>query len=482
MKRILLLLCFGVMLTGCKNDFDNFKDKAAAYAKSDKYINREELDKLKNEIALLSDDRAFKKFYTDDAIDEVKLIEFLEHEGYPVKLAPAINHKQDSVNVYLENSGSMFGYVNGDTEYKDALTELLVQLGSIYGKKDIHLYFINTKIYPIAFDGNVAQYPGTLSPDKLKVAGDINSSDINDIYRQVIDKTPEKTISIILSDCIYSVSGDDTAGKLEMQKSLTKDVFQDSNISTLVAKLNSGFTGYYYPKNNTKQKLSNQSRPFYISVLGQAGAMGFFYNNIHFQPNFKGYENKVFLSSAYNNQAVYHTIVNTATSTGFRPVREFSDSGSVRGMEDIAVNDRDGKAFTFAIAIDMATVPAEEDVVKDPRSYSITKGNYKITGIELYNPKLLKPASVNIINKAGRHPTHIINFVSTGTNYTDLEFALKNEIPQWVRATSTNDDTDIKSLGTKTFGFNYLIEGINEAGKKEAVADDYFKIIIKINQ
>jgi hypothetical protein len=479
-KLLLVLLIVSFVFTGCKNDFDVFKEKAEGFVKSDKHIDKEELEKLKSEVALFSNDRAFKRFYTADAIDENKLVDFLENQGWKVILAPQVTYEQDIINVYLENSGSMFGYVSGETGYKDALTELLVQLGSIYGKKNIHLYFINTKIYPIDFEGNVAQYPSTLSPNKFKVVGDINSSDINEIYRKIIAKTPEKTISILLSDCIYSASGDDTADKLGRQKSLTKDVFQDSDISTLVVKLNSAFNGVYYPKNNTKQKI-NQSRPYYISVLGSAGALGYFYNNVKFQPDFKGYEDRVFLSSAYNDQSVYHTLVTTHNSTGFRPVREFSDSGSVRGMEDITTNDRDGKPFTFSIAVDLISVPVEENVAINPLSYNIRKGDYKITGIERYNPKLLKSSSVNLINKSGKQPTHIINFSATTANYSDLEFELKNEIPQWVYAASTNDDTNVKNLGAKTFGFKYLIEGINEAHQTDAAPSSYFKINIKIN-
>lgn len=478
--KLLLVLIVSFVFIGCKNDFDAFKEKAEGFAKSDKHIDNEELENLKREVALFSNDRAFKRFYTTYAIDENKLVDFLKNQGWKVLLAQQINYEQDSVNVYLENSGSMFGYVSGETGYKDALTRLLVELGSIYVKKNIHLHFINTKIHPIRFQGNVAQYPGTLTPNKFKLVGDINSSDINEIYRQIIVKTPQKTISILLSDCIYSASGDDTAGKLERQKSLTKDVFQDTGISMLIVKLNSVFNGVYYTKNNTKQKI-NQSRPYYISVLGSAGALGYFYNNVKFQPDFKGYEDKVFLSSAYNDQSVYHTLITTHNSTGFRPVREFSDSGSVRGMEDITTNDRDGKPFTFSIAVDLINVPVEENVAINPGSYIITKGDYKITGVERYNPKLLKPASVSLINKSGKQPTHIINFSATTANYSDLEFELKNEIPQWIYAASTNDDTNVKAMGAKTFGFKYLIEGINEAYQTDAAPGSYFKINIKIN-
>jgi len=468
------------MLTGCKNDFDHFEDMAAAFAKSDGSINAKELNSLKDEIKLFADDRAFKKFYINGGVDEAKVLDYLKINGYQTKFPKGTDPKKSTINVYIENSGSMFGYVSGDTNYKDALTELLVQLGSTYSKKQVHLFFVNTKIYPIAFDGNVAQYPGTLSPDKMKIVGDVTSSDINDIYRQILEKTPKNTVSILLSDCIYSLSGDqDTAGKLERQKSLTKDVFQDSGITTLVAKLNSSFNGFYYPKNNIKQKLVNQARPYYISVLGSGEAVGFFYNNIDFNTNFKGYENKVVLSPETQNSDLYYTVVNTNTSSGFRPIRELSDASSVKGIEDVEVNERNGGKFTFSIAVDMHNVPAEEDVIIDAANYSVTD-DYSIA-ISKYGEKNLKPNSIQQIAKSGATPTHLITVTAKTAKYPDLKIALKKQIPKWVYNTSTTDDTNIKALGSKTFGFKYLLEGISEATESKTSSKNYFEINIKIN-
>ncbi|MES2487456.1 MAG: hypothetical protein V4581_16105 [Bacteroidota bacterium] len=479
-KLLTLLLFTSLIFTGCKTDLDVFNDTATGFAQSDKHINQEEFNKLKTEVDLFADDRAFKKFYAAGVLDEIKLIEHLKSLGFEVRLAPVTNHKNDIVNVYIENSGSIFGYANGDTEYKTALTELLVHTGSIYGKKNISLHFINTRIYPVTFKGNVAQYPRTLTPEKLKV-GDIYSSDINEILRLIIEKTPKNTISILISDCIYSISGDeDTTGKLEIQRSLTKDVFQGNDITTIIAKFNSLFNGYYYPKNNIKQK-TVQPRPYYISVLGAPGSTGFFYNNINIR-KLKGYQNQVVLSSAYNKQSVYHTVLSTNNSSGFRPIRKFSDGGSVGGMEDIQAGDRDGKVFTFSVAVDMSSIPVEEDVATNPNSYTITAGNYKIKKITPYTEIGLKSASVNLIKKSGKTPTHIIHFEATTKQYTDLEFSLKNEIPKWIYDSSTNDDTDVNNLGSKTFGFKYLIEGISQAYQKEAKPVSYFKINIKINQ
>ncbi len=63
-KLLLILLIVSFVFTGCGGDLEAFEEKAEGFAQSDKHINREELEKLKSEVALFSNNRAFKKFYT----------------------------------------------------------------------------------------------------------------------------------------------------------------------------------------------------------------------------------------------------------------------------------------------------------------------------------------------------------------------------------------------------------------------------------
>lgn len=478
-KLLIALLFVSFVVTGCGDDYDDFMDKAAGFAKSNGAIDTKELELLKEEVALYSTDRKFQKLCTSGKPDEVKLIKVLKAKGFKLKLLPVIDHNKDTVNLYIENSGSMFGYVNGDTQYKDALTELLVQLGSKYGKQNIRLHFINTKIYPIAFEGNPAQYPGTLNPNVFKSVGDINSSDINDIYRQIIEKTDAKTVSLLVSDCIYSVTGDDIARKLEIQKSLTKDAFHGhDNLAATIVKLNAAFNGTYYTKNKTRANCVNNLRPYYITVLGTADALSHFNSNINLKP-LNGYENKFTVVPGNPDVEPYYTVVNTANSSGFRPIRDLSGAGFIHGIEDVEVNERNGKRFTFSVAMDLSEIPAEDNVKVLASGYSADGYDISITP---YNPGELKPSSVQQISKSGYRPTHLITFTAKADKFTDAKLALKKAIPGWVYKTSTNDDTNLKSGDGKTFGFKYLVEGINEAARDKADSDNYFNITIKINQ
>lgn len=474
-KLLILLLCF--TLLSCKNEFDSFNDKAEIFNKSDKSINEKEFEQLKEDALLSSKDRAFKRFFTNDKLDEIKLKKYLKEKGFVLKWKE-VNHKNDVINVYLENSGSMFGYVNGDTEYKDALTELLVQLGELYGKKKIHLNFVNTGIYPLEFEGNVAQYPQSLNPSVFRNFGDVSNSNLNDIFRQILENSTDNTVSILVSDLIYSVSGEDTSGKLEIQKSLTKDAFQgNKDVATVLLQMTSKFNGDYYTKQPSKIKLSNKQRPYYILATSTTGNVNYFNKNIDLK-KCKGYQNKFVITPENYSQGIYYSVVTTAKSTsGFRPTREFSDASSIKGIEDIEVNKRNGDKFSFTIAINMANIPVEEEFIKNTENYAID--GYSIS-IADYNEKLLKPNSLQMINKSGVTPTHLITLTATTAKHQDVTLLLKRKMLKWVYECSTTDDTTIDKLGGKTFGFNYLVEGINEALPKE-ISDNYFDIQVKIN-
>ena len=62
--------------------------------------------------------------------------------------------------------------------------------------------------------------------------------------------------------------------------------------------------------------------------------------------------------------------------------------------------------------------------------------------------------------------THVLVFSTQGNNLNDLQVALKKQTPAWVQQTSSTNDTAIKqdqAEQDKTFGFRYLVAGVEEA-------------------
>lgn len=389
------------------------------------------------------------------------------------------------VNVYIENSGSMLGYINGNTEFKTDIRELLTLLKFNYGDKNVNLSFINSKIYPITTINKI-DYITNLTPSIFKV-GDIFHSNINEVFKQVLNKTSKNTISILISDCIYSVNGN--ADDLSVQKTGTKDVFLtkskgEFNISTSFIKLNSRFNGTYYDMNNGKHKINDEMRPYYMVLMGSDVALNDITSKFDFSSEkMKGYQNKVVLSSNNYSKQIYYTLVNTKNDIGrYRIFREASTKDAEKGMENIELNNRSDGNFTFSIAVDLSLVPAEADYSLNKNNYKVTEGNYKIKSIQKFNTKLLSPTSLSLLEKNNKKPTHLITFEATTKNFTNLKCKLENKIPDWINLTSTENDTNLDSSNNKTFGLKYLIEGISEANQIiNPKSIDFFEMNLTIN-
>ncbi len=399
-------------------------------------------------------------------------------ENVPVMLTNPV------VNVYIENSGSMFGYINGDTEFKTDVRELLTLLKFHYSDKNVHLSFINSKIHHINTNDKIS-FITNLTPSTFKV-GETFKSEMNNVFKQILDKTNRNTISILVSDCIYSVDG--LANSLNVCKTGTKDAFLTKskggfNISTAIVELNSKFNGIYYDMNNDKHKLNNEMRPYYMILMGSDLALNDISSKVDFpKTQMEGYQNKLVLTSNNYSNKIYYTIVNALSDNGrYKTLRDASTKESIKGMKDIQLNNSGKGNFTFSVAIDLRNVPVENAYAKSINNYQIKGGNYKIKSIQEYNSKLLKPNALPILQNNKKSPTHIITFEATTKNFTDLKCVLKNKIPDWVNLTTTEVDTNINSNKNKTFGFKYLIEGISEANQIiNPNSKDYFEINITI--
>lgn len=491
MKKLFRYLALTLLLTAisCGDEYDVFEDSVTEYSKTDSKITLDELNELSNIIKPFYDERKFKKFFTNGNFDEAKLILFLEKKGDNVeKRAEVDNSKDYFVNVYIENSGSMNGYVEGNTEFKGAIRDLLVMLKYYYDEKNLNVNFINSSIYPTNIHGDIVNFSKSLNAKTFKV-GDTFSSNLNNIFNQILTKTSKNTISILLSDCIYSIVGSKTEDLLSDQKSLTKDAFltkfkNKEPLSTTIVKLNSQFNGTYYDKVNKKTELKNTLRPYYMTIMGSEKVMTQFNSNIELSKNkVEGFENKYNLTLKDYSKDVYYSVINSKEDSGrYKPDRAYKSNEAIHGIEDVSIIIRNSSNFIFSVALDLSNIPIEESYIINKSNYSITEGNYKIKAIYKFDKNQIGPSSINMLSKAKVTPTHYIVFESTTPNFTNLAFTLNKQIPKWVYTTSTNDDTNILKSPDSTFGIKYLIEGISEAYQTESKNNKFLELTINIKK
>ncbi|MDR3093329.1 MAG: hypothetical protein LBU62_01635, partial [Bacteroidales bacterium] len=104
----------------------------------------------------------------------------------PLKDTPTVKETLETpsvkpvVNVYIENSGSMDGYVKGVTEFENAVYNYLSDI-MISGVSDsLNLFYINSEI--IKYGSDIADFIEKLEPTTFKArGGNRGTSDIANV-------------------------------------------------------------------------------------------------------------------------------------------------------------------------------------------------------------------------------------------------------------------------------------------------------------
>jgi hypothetical protein len=385
------------------------------------------------------------------------------------------------IDVYIENSMSMDGYVKGTTEFEAALSDLLVQMQYKYNKENINVNFINTKIYPSKVL-EVKTFVETLDPTKKPYNdGNRTVSKLNEILETILDSTNKSNVSILISDCIYSLGkGKDTEGALEFEKSLTKGAFLEKSkefeFSTIIFKMNSKFDGVYYDLNNQKTNLTKAKRPYYFWIIGKDNLIEKFQKEINLK-QLKGFENSYYLSNSQENTQPYHSILRTTNKIGkFRPTdKKAKEITSINEIEF------DNGLFQFSVAINLKDIPVDESYLIDIENYVIPDGFSVISIEEIVINKLDKNDYTRI---SKTNATHFITIqFNRDYDIQDLKLELSNKIPSWVKESNSTDDRDVKNELDKTFGLLYLVQGVSEAyTTQNSNNKSYFKINIEIKK
>lgn len=392
--------------------------------------------------------------------------------------------KAQTINVYIENSGSMDGYVNGNSEFKGAIRDLLVMLKYHYDEKNTNIYFINSDVHATATSADLATFAQNINT--LWYVGDRKHSKLNCIFKQVLERTNNQSISILFSDYIYSVDGRNTVGLLNDEKSLTKDAFLSKwkngkvKLATTIVKMKSKFNGMYFPYTGGKFHIEME-RPYYICVIGNQEILNDFNRKIELKAGkIEGFENKYVLSSE-DPKELYFSVLNSSFNKGrFKIDRDNSARDYIHGIKD-AQPIRGSDYLTFAIAVDFSKVQAENDYICNPTNYEVTTDNFNVLKVFNLNERDINKSDWNTIKD--HKPTHIILVQSTERKLHDSEvhFVLKKQMPQWVNNSNTEEDINKDKLAGKTFGLKYWVEGITEAYETIYPNNkNYFECLISI--
>ncbi|MCW3105728.1 MAG: hypothetical protein JWQ09_234 [Segetibacter sp.] len=506
MSMVLTILFFATLtLSSCGDDPTKVLDNKINLAiRSGNHIEENEWNEI---IKYITENKTeFADLLDGETVDSKKLTDYILDfsrqrrrggQSVPEVFNPkklARNSIKPIVKVFIENSGSMDGYVRGIKDFEIVVGKLLVlckDYCSQNSRDNFDVFFINKRVYPVAEIKELTDFARALEPNQNSPynKGDRSESILNDVLRNIIDSTNENAISILVSDCIYSLGPTkDTKGSLGYQQNGTMEVFlhkfrQNStlNFTTCIYKMESDYEGNYFPydydpklKNSINLYNNHFKRPYYIWVVGENKKVADFNSMIKFA-GFNGFKHSYILSNFIKEKQPYYTVLKETNIVGsFKPTERTANE--VKSIRDVEFKDG---TLQFAIAIDLGGIPVDTSYLTNPKNYLVPDGFF-VKSINIINRNNLSPRDMLTIGKTTA--THIVTVSTTNKFATqDLKLALSNKIPTWVEQSSSTDDRNVKDEIDKTFGLSYLVQGVSDAyAIQNPDQTFYFKIIIPI--
>jgi len=373
----------------------------------------------------------------------------------PDEIVPTHSYtKINKVTFYIENSASMFGYVNGYTQYIDVLTELAEKPDFARENTDRSFNFINggevIKITPIG--DNPSQLRPKLNKKGYK-CGDYKHSNLNEMFKIALNDANNGNISILISDGIYDVdAGSNSANAIVSQGKATRTKFieklSNSNVQTIMVKLKSDFNGSYYHVSKKGSTKINQPRPYYIWIIGESELLNKYFST-EYLSRLKGYESMARFLKTGTTKLPYQ--VTTYSKKGkYKP-----DQSNSNILNNVEMARNDG-GFGFSIAVDYSSLPFSDVFFESIDNYTVD-GHFTITKVERYDQIGKKLYGISFT------PTHIITVHSDSKPYGKLVVNLKNKFPSWINNSGIENDKDIINDSRHTVGLQYLTQGIGDA-------------------
>ena len=347
----------------------------------------------------------------------------------------AIQNSNNSVKlkVYIENSGSMDGYMRQKSEFKDAVKSYVNALDLQVDTTE--LYYINTQIS--SFKADIANLEEALNPASFaKCAGSRSNSDIADMLNNIVMQTGDNSVSMFISDCILDVPQGDAVNffgvkQTNVTRSFTKALRKHPKLGVEIIKLSSSYQGMYYYAKGCEP--IDSKRPYYIWMIGNKDLLGKLNKKVALTTIQHGYDNYVAFSSTTN------VPFDIATSLKKHLIK---GNLNIKGQ------------YVFEFMVDMSETLQEEATLMSSSNYvSRTGRNVSVSSVEKV--------------KQGSGYTHILTLaISKNTKPCSetISFA-PPAMPTWVDEVNDDSGSDIRKNMNKTTGIKYLIKGVSDAYK-----------------
>ena len=463
---VIILLGFSLMFSSCKNEYEIWQSDAINKAKSGNDITQDEYNQL---IATIQESpEKFGIFLNEDkSINHTKVHENLiklfssrKLEINPEKIFSPDNAQKNTegsrfnVNVFLENSASMDGYVNGKTDFEAAIFNLLVKIKRDSFCDSLNLNYINDKV--LNWAPEIEDFIDRLEPETFRRrGGDRSKSDLSKVLKTVANCVNKQNASLLISDFVFSPGGQKNASSYlsgqssEIELSFS-EILKKLNLSVVVLHLESKFNGQYFDLSDQPHNY-NGVRPYYIWVVGTDEQIKQILGTKILDNIQGGIQHKLVFNKVTEPKKIDFKIAR-APKTG-----TFDLPNGSMGPIESASNDNNKNKGVFGF-----TFYANFENEMQNSSFYLDKKNYKWN--KNYEMEISTITDEN--NPATSGYTHVFKVETKDLKSETFKLEVIGKTPDWVNSLSSENDSGINpdnAEASKTFGFKYLINGVSEA-------------------
>lgn len=461
MKKIVFtaLLAMALTTVGCGNGAKKDLNKLLVeLAAKDQVIDNKDWSQIAD---YLDKNKAhFKDLFDDGRMDVEKVQEyisdFFEHRRPSVEIRfVGIGAEKLTFNIYVERSGSMAPYdsPDGDGSFRSVI---------------------------MALQNNL---PGEAKVDSI---GERDYTDFRQIFDNILNKTADNRVSILVTDMIYSVKDMEGVNPqkvfAEVQEMINA-VFKEEvrNKSMLVVRMLGSYNGPYYAYDNSVHRFSGR-RPYYIIIVGSNDNIQRLTTDESLRTfagmsNLRGYDNMCLFTADDIYKPYYSLLLSNEDVRGrFRP--EHGQGYQIKSLEGVEP-DNDSGDIRLALAVDLSGMLIDSRYLTDKANYTVSADDdVSIEEIRPLQKADMTPAQKKYLGSA----THLFVLSATRVSHAqDVRIRLLNRLPAW--AESGSNDSDLMPDSHTTFALRYLLGGIYDSYKRNAEREPaYFEIDLKLDK
>ena len=372
-----------------------------------------------------------------------------------------------TIKVFVENSGSMYGYVKGATDFENAVYSYLsdlqhanlgIKADLMSSKNVLQLNYINSQV--LRQQPDLKAFIAALEPHDFQMnGGNLGTSDMSNIIDMIISQNGNNDVSILVSDCIFSPgkkyqakdNADEyiVAQQIGIKSHIVEKLAKNPDFSIVVMRLTSQFNGIYYNKFDDKQQINND-RPFYMWLMGDRAYLKTILDEVALtQIKGKGVQNLFMISKPVS--ALPYNISLPQPGNGKYEIAK-SEPHTVANAK---TEGKGGSSrFQVGISVNFSNILLPDEYLMNPDNYVVSNKAY----------------GVEVAKYSGPRPdlyTHTIklNLLQPVLSKGAIKISLKNTLPQWINDCTDDSGLDINAPGAmdKTYGLKYLLGGVYDA-------------------